>query len=135
MSHTIDYTTLGFKTSYLASQATVTMDATYTPTPVPGLSLTLDGPVGAKYFVISTTTLKSPSGGYGDLYSQISFDGTTASSVAANIIAADRWTPICVSAVVQLNSTPATVQARVQGSALGDYSVGAYARISAIRVE
>ena len=134
-SSKIDWTTLGFKTSSITTQATVTMNTPYTHTPVPGLSLTLDGPVGAKYFVISTTTLKRPEGGYSDLYSMIYFNGTLASSMSVYTIGADRWTPICVSAVVQLSNTPATAQVYLQGSATGNYTIGVYSRISAIRVE
>lgn len=134
-SSKIDWTTLDYQTASLgSSQATVTTTAEYEYKAVSGLSLTLSGPVGAKYFVICTTTVKSPSGGYGDVYARIHVDGTMQTSISGNVIAADRLLPMTVSTVVSLTSTPQTVQFYIGGSAVGQYGIGAYSRITAIRI-
>lgn len=134
-SDKIDWTTLDFKTASLgATAATVTTTSEYEYKAVSGLALTLSGPVGAKYLVFCNTTIKSPSGGYGDIYARIHVDGVINASIPGNVSAADKYLPMTVSTVVTLSSTPQTVQFYVGGSAVGTYTVGVYTRITAIRV-
>lgn len=133
-SSKIDWTTLGYQSVGLSSQATVTSTAEYEYKAVPGLSITINGPVGAKYFVISAITARTPSGGYGDVYGRIHVDGTMVASLLVDTPSAGKSVSITTTAEVTATSSTQTIQAYVGGSATGTYTVGAYSRITVIRV-
>lgn len=133
-SDKIDWTTLGYQSVGLSTQVTVTGTTAYEQMPVPGLAITIDGPVGAKYLIINAISFKGPSGGYGDLYNRIHVDGVTNVSIASTEPAADKFIASTAVAEVIATSSPQTIQAYISGSAVGTYTIGVYSRLTVIRV-
>lgn len=134
MSYTIDWATLGFKSARLGSATTITTTSEYQQVAVPGMSLTLDGPVGSKWLIIENASISRPSGANSDVYLRIHQNGTSVSASMDILSTAGAQSNWSHQNVITTTTASDTITMYISGGAVGNYGISANASIVAIRV-